>query len=49
MKLLGREISSRDFILGVGVIVLILISLWFHAQATGMGITLASTPCNLCH
>ena len=49
MKLLGTEISSRDIILGVGVIGLILISLWFHAQSTGMGFTLSSTPCNLCH
>lgn len=49
MNILGTEISSRDIILGVGLVGLILFSLWFHSSATSMGFTLSSVPCNTCH
>jgi len=49
MNLLGTEISSRDIILGVGITGLILLSLWFHSQAPGMGFTISSIPCGFCH
>ena len=49
MKILGTEISSRGIIMGAGLVGLILLSLWFHSEATSMGFTLSSIPCNICH
>lgn len=49
MNVLGTEISSRDLILGIGVIGLILVSFWFHSQAMSMGYNLSSIPCKICH
>ncbi|MBT3283240.1 hypothetical protein HN807_13165 [Candidatus Bathyarchaeota archaeon] len=49
MNILGTELSSRDIILGAGVVVLVLFSLWLHSQAIGMGFSLSSIPCSFCH
>jgi hypothetical protein len=49
MNILGTELSSRDILLGLGLVSLVLLSLWFHSQAPGMGFTISSIPCTFCH
>ena len=43
MNLLGTEIPTRTILLGVGIAVLNLFSLWFHSQAMSASYTPSST------
>lgn len=50
MNVLGVELTTKNILLTVGVLGLVLVAIIIHAQAIGWGMTTASTqPCMLCH
>ena len=50
MNVFGYEMSTRSFMIALGILGLICVSLWLHSQAIGWGIPPASTqPCMVCH
>ena len=50
MKVLGLELTTKNIILTVGVLGLVLVAIIVHAQAVGWGISPDSTQlCMFCH
>ena len=50
MKVLGMELTTKNIILTVGLLGLVIVAIIVHTQAIGWGIPPTTTqPCMICH